>query len=249
MSHPNPLSVTSKKKNLSDDFEKVLENDVRDFSSEILKIESEIHSYLELLKKEISEEQRIIILNFLIIRTITFFELSMTALARDAISNRDPDLKLFFTDDWKIPLSKIDTILNSKLSKSAIITSNFNFQNIEDIDTVFSKLLRLDFVDSVQQLPNISSELKSIKDSKNNFNKFNFNDLFEKRHLIVHSHYSVDVDKELEHVKGVISVISFVKLSLLLIMAIGFFHKSKLEKHESLRDFIHSKIKERNHTK
>ncbi len=89
-----------------------------DESIEITFLKSEFTKNFELLRKNKDKNIEELIISFLIIRAVTYFEISMQALVKIAINSLKSDLRTLFNDEWKIPITQINVILNEKLTKA-----------------------------------------------------------------------------------------------------------------------------------
>lgn len=113
----------------------------------------------------------------------------MKLLVKDIIDNFGLDVDgLFQNDEISIKLSDLRNFNEITIGK--IIATNFNFQNIREINFVMSNLLQLDFLNTVKEViesdytptSEYSKQAKTLRD-----NWESFLNIFELRNKIVHS--------------------------------------------------------------
>jgi hypothetical protein len=239
------IDSLANKRNISSDFEKIFQYAKRQTELESYFLKEELTDNLNLLKKYKDSDIEEYFLSFLIIRAITYFEISMTSITKYLVDSLDPDLSLLFREEWKIPTSRIHEILNQKLKKSDMVLASFNFQYLPDVDFIFSKLLKLDFLETVRGMHEIESNHFVISSAKNlNKNWDKFDKIFETRHLIVHTWY-LPGKRRFDFVESLIgSVIDFVSISIFLAITVEMYHQGKLKEYPELQQYIHERLQE-----
>lgn len=110
--------------------------------SNIKKIESE--SVIQALK------------NYVIINMVTIIEDTAKRLLKSLIDSNNFKVKnLFQRDELHIRLESLDALKSDELTKGVIIASNFNFQNVDEVNYVFSNLFKMDFFDTLLEFCNL----------------------------------------------------------------------------------------------
>ena len=137
-------------------------------------------------KKEVDKNTRKLFMNYLIVRTVTIFEIFLINYAyRRAKGNRNA--RKLFTD------------IKTNVSLGDQVISTFSFVKLEDLDQVFSTLLDIDFLkeikkESVEYAPNYQFEREQIPYTKPLHKNWNFVcKIFDLRHGIVHRDKLVDL--------------------------------------------------------
>lgn len=130
--------------------------------------------------------------NYFIIRLNTWMESELKKMIINLIDKNNLEIKkLFSTGEIIISINDFKILKNKKITEGRLIASNFNFQNKDEINFVFSRLLGLDFYETIQKFilhPTFSKD----KGTAGYFSTLNKNwdslmNLFELRNKIVHS--------------------------------------------------------------
>lgn len=134
----------------------------------------------EIKKRKKSDKIRSVFFNYLIIRAVTILEVFLANEAYQlAKENREQARELF--SDLKVGIPVADQVV-----------STHSFMSLDDIDLVFSKLLKNDFFDEVKKEAKLHSEYFSIEPVHIEHSKLlhrNWNSIFkifDYRHSIVH---------------------------------------------------------------
>ena len=138
------------------------------------------------------------LLDYVIIRNVTLIENGFRQLIQNLINYREVDLKiLFHSDQIEIPISELPKISQKNISTGEIVASNFNLQNLYIINSVLSKIFKLDFFITLKEIlnkkENHDDESKKLIQNWDSLKKF-----FEIRNDIVHyfdKHNSFRVDE------------------------------------------------------
>jgi len=147
--------------------------------------------------------------NYAIIYLVTIIEDTAKRDLQFIIDNGDLKIKnLFQRDELHIGLDSLDDLKSDELTKGTIIASNFNFQNPNVIDYVFSKMYKLNFFETLLEFCNLPVNIKTDQaDEMYQDRQFlikNWNllkEIPELRNKIVHNlNYNVEYDTEQIHV-------------------------------------------------
>ena len=138
--------------------------------------------------KKIDKNIKEFLINYFFVRTVNYIENYYRNMVRVTIDNFKIDPKgILPNDEITLSILEFEKIKKEYRSKKGwIISHNFNFQNIDEINSVLSKLFQTDF------FMNLSKELNKIKlHSKFSNDAFYFNwksfrEIFKTRHEIVH---------------------------------------------------------------
>jgi len=147
---------------------------------------------------------------------------------------------LFDTNSIEIPFRAFDEIKSNRITKGLIVATNFNFQDISDINKVFSKLLDFDFKEIVKSIP------INEKYYDNPFvNWDNFWNLLHHRHQLVHE-FSIKTDYTIEEIKQIsIAVDLFLYYSTVSVFVYVYYQKPDLLKEDlpTIYDFVQELMK------
>ena len=142
---------------------------------------------IDLLKNEMTPELKQITRNYLIIRLVTMIETYFRSMVRMTIDTLQFEfMGIFPNDEIKISLLDLKEIKkNEKITEGRIISSSFNFQNLDEIDSVMSKLFGKSFFGE------ISKKITKYSFSKMHPKGYGFDwkeirELFQIRHDVVH---------------------------------------------------------------
>lgn len=130
--------------------------------------------------------------NYLIIRQVTIIESYLKYHVIRIIDDYQLDIiSLFDNKEFLVSIHNIDYIKKKDFTKGRIVATNFNFQNPNDINFVFSKLLQVDFFSLLREILAMKMFTKSTRFSKktNQLLKYwdEFIEIFEIRNEIIHS--------------------------------------------------------------
>jgi len=159
--------------------------------------------------KDIKSEQTIQgIKNYVIINMVTVIEDTTKRLLKSLIDSNNFKIKnLFQRDELHIRLESLDSLKSEELTKGAIIASNFNFQNLNEIDYIFSNLFKFNFFETLLkfcELPQVidgedaQTYLSNRQLLLKNWNRLD--EITEFRNMIVHNiNYDVKYDNDEIH--------------------------------------------------
>lgn len=160
------------------------------FASEIT---NEILTLLTIFKKSRNKILKKALANYIVIREVGFVETECRNITKLVIDNFGFDIKgVFSNDELIISILQLDEIKkNSHLTKGEIVAQNNNFQNLKEIDSVFSKILRnKSLFERISTLHNNDQEINVVGVGKLKFSLKDLYLLFKTRHEIVHRLYT-----------------------------------------------------------
>ncbi|SMH70348.1 hypothetical protein [Candidatus Nitrosotalea okcheonensis] len=157
----------------------------------------ELEQILETLKtKKLNSKTTTGLKNYLIIRLVSLIESFCKDLTRKIIDGYHLEPKgIFEKDEIKISILDLDEIKkNEKITVGRIISKEINFQNPQEIDFVFSKLICDSFFSQVKERAN--TKMFSMKKDGVDyfFNWDDFHELFKIRHGLIHEMSDVNFD-------------------------------------------------------
>jgi len=101
--------------------------------------------------------------NHIIIKLVSLIEDSFKKIVKDQVDLWEGNMgELFQSNKILISISDLDSIKNSEFTKGALVASNFNFQNPFVIDSTMSKILNLDFFETLKSLCNMTADSELI---------------------------------------------------------------------------------------
>ena len=129
--------------------------------------------------------------NYAVLRYITIIEIFFLVLVKEYYDKNNFDLSKFF-QNTKISIQSSKSIKKHKMTfkKNEIISSNFNFQNLDVINDVMSEILGVNFINSmVDYLQTPTNTNAKEPFAKKNLLKYwsDFNQMFDDRNKISHS--------------------------------------------------------------
>ncbi len=189
MVRPAPYVNKRKLKNLPPDAYSYL------FHDETIKL-------TKILEENVSGSNETItaIKNYVVINLVTIIESTLRSLVKVAIDSNDKKIKkILDRDEVIIPLSIFDQVKKSELTKGEIVATHFNLQNPLIINKIFSKILGMNYFETIKEILKESIKVGGLEDWANLDTKpksvlqgwGKFEKLFEQRNLIVHN-----IDKE-----------------------------------------------------
>jgi len=149
---------------------------------------SEVHPLMKKIKNnEVDDKLRLVLINYLIVRTVTIFEVFLMNHAhRLATKNKTKTRELF-------------SVIEEIASIEDQVISSFSFTRLKDVNRVFSTLMGADFLskikaESVIYAPDYQYEQEQIPYTKPlHKNWDNVCTIFDLRHKIVHKNKLVDL--------------------------------------------------------
>ena len=183
--------------------------------------------------------------NYTVINAVTLIEDASKRILKMLINSEVFKIKnLFERDEIHIKLDSFEDLKTSNISKGDIVASNFNLQNLNELNYVFSRICRLDFFETFIKLLELPAKTKHDE----------VEDIFEQREAlltnwdalmtltnlrnkIVHN-ATEDVQMEIIELKNMLETTSF------FILHLGFFVVLLLEikKHDTygkeMREFL-----------
>jgi len=106
--------------------------------------------------RQLSDSFRQSLKKYLVISLVTSLEHFFRSEAKYMIDKNDMDTNGLFSGEMSFSVSDLDKMLKDGiLTKGNIVASTFNFANLDDINHVLSKLLKLDFLDYVHKLNDV----------------------------------------------------------------------------------------------
>lgn len=205
-------------------------------------IENEMEEIVQLIEKN-QEDSMLIehLKRYFIIRALTIIESTFRDLSIRLVDYYGFDISnLFDTNSIEIPFRAFDEIKSNRITKGRIVATNFNFQDISDINKVFSKLLDFDFKETVKSIP---INEKYYGNPFVNWDKF-WN-LLRHRHQLVHE-FSTKTDYTIEEIKQIsIAVDLFLYYSTVSVFVYVYYQKPDLLKEDlpTIYDFVQELMK------
>lgn len=194
--------------------------------------------------------------NYLVIRLVTVLETFFRNKTIKIIDENNFEISgLFNKGELTIALSDFEEIQKTEFTKGRIVATNFNFQNINEINFVYSKLLGVDFLETVKQ----ATTLKELLDNGTEVTRdllpslySNWTELlgiFQIRNEIIHNIRSVnDIEKDSEHVvrffNHCLAFLSMCELIITWCVHVKSGHSMESKKQEYMFRFIHERMKD-----
>lgn len=138
--------------------------------------------------------------NYFVIHLVTIIENHFKETLSFVVDNHKIDVfQLLDKNEISIPITKLDELQKIKITKGKIVASNFNFQNISEINHVFSTIFGINFLTNIKKLAkkHLITRLlddkhpykKEIEKKENYFIEFwaDFLKIFSLRNSLVHS--------------------------------------------------------------
>lgn len=160
------------------------------------------------IKKIESQDIVQAIKNYAIINLVTIIEDTTKRILKNIIDKNDFKVKnLFQRDELHVKLESLDDLKSEELTKGTIIASNFNFQNLYEVDYIFSNLFKLNFFETLLEFCNLPQKTEG-EDAQDYFENRQFllrnwdllKDTIELRNKIVHNiNYNVEYNEERIH--------------------------------------------------
>ena len=140
---------------------------------------------------------------YLIISISTFIEQYFKNLARRIVDKERLDVTKLFKDEIRIPISQLDSILaQGKLTKGYIVASSYNFADPNQIDELFTYLLKLDlrieprpaFLEIIQMAQRAYPQVYLSPDDKPfDIDREKFVEALRHRNAIVHEMKDIEI--------------------------------------------------------
>jgi len=197
---------------------------------------------------------------FIIIKLVTIIEDSFKGILKKQIDVYNGNIKSFFsTRDVRLSLYDFDSIKNDSFTKGSFIASFFNLQNPSVIDQTMSKVLELQFFETIQQICLMKPDDEILNDDiaddagvseyvkvrQELADRWIFSRLIDYRNKIVHTLTDIDIDnKTLECY--ITDTFWYILISEALSFAVGVIKNNSSEQLEELEFFFgikSSKIK------
>ena len=129
--------------------------------------------------------------SYAVLRYITLIEIFFLVLVKEYYDKNHFDLSKFF-QNTKMPIQSSKSIKKHKMTfkKNEIISSNFNFQNLDVINDIMSEILGVNFINSMVDYLQTPTDTKAKEPfAKKNLLKYwsDFNQMFDDRNKISHS--------------------------------------------------------------
>lgn len=172
------------------------------------------------LEKESESAVSTALKNYIIIRLISTIETSCKRIIRDEIDRNKINVKNFFyKKDILLRISDLDSIKDVEFTKGAIVASNFNMQNLVDLDEVLSNITGVNFFETLLELLKIPNDPKINFDEEALTERFEFvaywdkfKEIFETRNKIIHRNDDVkmNVDELRKLIEMVVNFICYI---------------------------------------
>lgn len=195
------------------------------------------------LEKESESAVSTALKNYIIIRLISTIETSCKRIVRDEIDRNKINVKNFFyKKDILLRISDLDSIKDVEFTKGAIVASNFNMQNLVDLDEVLSNITGVNFFETLLELLKIPNDPKTNFDEEALTERFEFvaywdkfKEIFETRNKIIHRNDDVkmNVDELRKLIEMVVNFICYIAFF------VQIFYEIKIN---NLRDELNSDV-------
>jgi len=217
-------------------------------------IDEEIDPLIDFLEKK-KRKIRTSIENYIIIRLVAYVEIQLKDFAIWLIDQgHDIDITDLVQNELRIPITALDQIKDKNFTKGGIIATNFNFQNLKDIDFVFSRIYKLNFLETLKDYKNWPknpySYSKDVKKISDNWKKFE--GMFEERNKIVHTDYSMEKKRSVKYYETLRVVTTLFCFHAFILLVFIREAQNKKSKNYKLRNFLrkkYDKYKKQNLTK
>ena len=156
---------------------------------------TEILPSIHTLKGGVEEGVEKSLRKYLIISLVSVLEYFFKSQAKQYVDKYDIDVSaLGFEGELCFSVPYLDQMLKGKhLTKGNIVASSFNFLNLEDVNRLFSKMLKIDFFDYILRLNNADKYAYVSKGYPKPINYGKLIQAFEIRHKIVHELSDVEL--------------------------------------------------------
>jgi len=185
--------------------------------------------------------------DYVVVRLVAYFEIQMKDFAIWLIDKGIPvDVTKLVQNELRIPITDLDNIRDKNFTRGGIIATNFNFQNLADVNYIFSRIFKLNLIETLKDYTNWpnspftqKSDIKKIADNWESFEK-----MFEERNKIVHTEYfprKKKSPKYLEMLRVVTVLFCFCTFTILLLIRES---ENKKSKNTEVKKFMHKKYQE-----
>jgi len=191
---------------------------------------------------------------YIIINLVTIIEDSFKGILKKQIDVYNGNVESLFPAPYiSIPISVFDSIKKDGFTKGAIIASNFNLQNPTVIDQTMSKVLNLNFFETIQEICSrkpdkeilihdpyaVDADVSAFAESRNQLADTwtNFFELFDFRNRIIHSLSDIEIDKQ-EINCWITDTFWFIQIAEALSFAVGVINNKSFEELEKLEYFF-----------
>lgn len=146
--------------------------------------------------------------NYVVIHLVTIIEDTVKRNFKYIIDQGDFEIKkLFYQDELHIKLESLDALKTKEITKGTIIASNFNFQNLNEIDYVFSSLFKFNFFDTLLEFCKLPLNIKGdesqqyFEDRQSLLRNWDeLKEITDLRNKVVHNlNYNIDYDVDRIH--------------------------------------------------
>ncbi len=163
---------------------------IKQFKKSTLHIEAdtvnEIFTILDQKSDELDGETYHALSNYVVIRLVSAIESYFQNRAGELIDDNEMNVSgIFEKDEIIIPLNELDEISSGNITKGRIVSYAVNFQRFDEVNRVFSKLLRVkNFESEIRKKTH--SFVFSSKEKGIFFDLDKIFEMIEMRHKIVH---------------------------------------------------------------
>lgn len=225
------------------DFNKIKDFDKIILDQEIPKVfQNELQNVYDSLKNPRSKISKHL-KKYFIIRLVTMIESHLKYLMAHLIDYHKLPINHVFKDETiSIQISDLSEIKKKEFSIGKIVAISYNFQNMQDVDKVFSRILGLKFFDTFVEYGKIAVRKKIIlKEDIDHFQKYRgiFFEMFNFRNKIVHTMYTPQkIRRKPEYFENLWDVsYHFITLAFSLAESVCSFKEGKLRDKELARLF------------
>jgi hypothetical protein len=224
--------IQETKNAIGEDFDKILSK--------------EVDPILDYLMKK--DKMRVPLENYVIIKLVSYVETKLKSLAVWCIDKGGiVDVSNLFRGNLSVSIQKIDEIQSENFTKGGIVAATFNFQDFKDINFVFSKLFKNEFLKTIKDFVNLPESPYAIKEESQNLvdHWSEFEEMFKIRHKIAHSYLEVTHTRNLEYFKRLRFITAlFVTYTFTLFILIQNLKKGRLASMPEVATFVNNKLEE-----
>ncbi|MCV0430718.1 hypothetical protein [Nitrosopumilus sp.] len=174
------------------------------FDTQLNELYKQIDEFENIESKEVIQSLK----NFIVINLVTVMEDTIKRELKFEIDVEQIELKnIFDQNELRIRLTDLDIIKTNEITKGMIVASNFNFQNLNEFDRIFSKAYKVDFLETFLELLKLPLNIERDESQRYYEQRMGILKRWEKlkeipyeRHRIIHNlNQNIELDKEELH--------------------------------------------------
>jgi hypothetical protein len=158
-------------------------------------LNEEILPAIRTLKTDAEEGLKRALRKYLIVSLASTLEYFFKSQAKQYADKYDIDLTTIFKGELRLPVSQLGQMVKEEhiITSGNIIVSSINFLDLEQVDWLFSKMLRINFLDYILKLNNANKYRYVFRGHPIPIEYEKIKQAFELRHKIVHDLYDADL--------------------------------------------------------